>query len=233
MVAYPGDEFHRFWRDTKELQQQLRRMALGAQVPQESIRAMVDSVRIPHESIRAMVDVVRVPEQQWRQMIDATHVLPRGELRETIEAMRIPQQQWRDIIEATRIPQPPWVDLLSAARVPIEDWNVVFRTLRQSMDTGTRSTNWDAVVQEAVTEMEAADDDQGTGEVSWLLRLTFVQQLGLLVAVLKTLDELGKFMADLSGADVSPEVRSGTQVLFATVAVLLMVIELRTGSRDD
>jgi hypothetical protein len=233
-VGFPDDDdLQRHLRDMQRAQEQLRRVTQGFRMPQESVRQMVESLRVPQESIRDITESMRVPQRQWRDLVEASR-LPQQQWRDMVEAVRIPPQQWRAMIEATRIPQQQWRDLLAAPRVPVEDWNRLFASLRSSVTPGGATIDWDAVVEEAATTVREAEASQGEGKASWLLRLTIVDQLALLVAFLQVLDALGTFMADLAGGDdLPPEVRSGMQVLFATVAVLLMVIQLRRKSGDD
>jgi hypothetical protein len=194
---------------------------------------MAESLRLPQQSIRDVAESIRIPQQQWRAMVEATQ-LPKQQWRQMAEALRIPQQQWRAINDATRIPQQQWRELLAAPRVPVQDWNRLFASLRPSVVAAGAAVDWDAAVEGAATTIRDAEASQGEGKASWLLRLTIVEQLGLAVALLQAVDALGKFMVDLAGGDdLPPEVRSGTQVLFATVIVLLLVIQLRSKSGDD
>jgi hypothetical protein len=123
--------------------------------------------------------------------------------------------------------QPDFASMIGTATMPRPAWIGVFDGLREQVGAD--------LYDEALAEFNTAADLAGEadGETWWVLRLRLVVQLALLVPVLQVVDKMSEFMADLAGEDLPPAYRSGTQVLFALAAVLLVFIDAKAEALAD
>lgn len=114
---------------------------------------------------------------------------------------------------------------LFAAVMPRAEWQGVLEPFRDLLSD-------DAAVDGLSDELDEVEPTAGN-QLSWLHRLTFVQQLGLYVAALELLDAVGVLLADAADLEVPAEVRSATQVVFALVGFLLLVMEAQRKDDDS
>jgi hypothetical protein len=128
--------------------------------------------------------------------------------------------------------RPDFSSMIGSVAMPRPAWAGLFDGLREGIGADLRD--------EAVAEFNAAADLAGQDDTGtwWVFRLPLVVQLALLVLALQVVDKASEFMVDLAGGDdLPPAYRSGTQVLFALVAVLLAVIDTKASadaeSADD
>jgi len=119
---------------------------------------------------------------------------------------------------------PDFVSMIGGVAAPRVEWESIFEGLRDEIG---------ADVAEAVAvEFEAAADvaDGVTEDVSWIDRLPVYMQFMLAYAVLEVLFVASEFMGDLTGEDMPPAFRSGTETLFKLLMVLIIYMQARDSS---
>jgi hypothetical protein len=133
---------------------------------------------------------------------------------DTVPVLIAQMADWEWRAPLTMLPNNRWRALLA----PLRGLDPLNSELRAALEVTAR-------------RLGSADDHHlAEVEAGWLVRLPLLHQVALLVAILKVLDEVSKLFATFTGEDVSPEVRAATQTLFAIVAVLLMIMELRSST---
>jgi hypothetical protein len=176
---------------------------------------MVENSRKALDSISGRSAVLDMVENS-RKALDS--ITGRGSLDSIVGA--------RNAIAA--LATPDFASMIGTVAMPRPAWTGLFDGLREGIGAD--------LYDEAVAEFNAAadlagEDDAGTW---WVFRLPLVVQLALLLLALQVVDKTSEFMADLAGGDdLPPAYRSGTQVLFALVAVLLAVIDAKASADDD
>lgn len=139
------------------------------------------------------------------------------------ERLRV-QTNYADAFKTQR-----FADLMQSFTVPRAKWSSLLSDLATAVSDADAFAEFAAELDEA----DAATEVGPPTDVWWVYRLPLVQQYLLYVAALKIVDELSKFMADLVEIDVPTEVRNGTQVLFAVVGFLLLVMEAKSKRPED
>jgi len=152
-----------------------------------------------------------------------------GENRTMIDSIAA-RQQFADVIGADRpfseiVATPGLASLVGAATMPRPAWTSVLEDLRPAIG--------DELYAETAAEFDAASEIAGEGETWWIARLPLVMQIGLLIVVLQALDAAGKFLEDLTGANVPPAYRSGVQFLFTLAIALMGVHQCPRGGRPQ
>jgi hypothetical protein len=117
------------------------------------------------------------------------------------------------------VSQPGFASMVGTAALPRSDWMEVLEGLRGQIGP--------ELYEDGVAGFDTVADvaGEGDGEGWWIERLPMYVQLGLLLFVLQALDQASEFMADLTGDDLPPAYRSGTQLVFALALALLAFIE--------
>jgi hypothetical protein len=120
------------------------------------------------------------------------------------------------------VSQPRFASMVGSAALPRSDWTGVLQGLREQIGS--------ELYDDGITEFDAAADlaGEGDGESWWIERLPMYIQLGLLLFVLQALDKASEFVGDLTGDDLPPAYRSGTQLVFALALALLAIMEQKT-----
>lgn len=122
--------------------------------------------------------------------------------------------------------QPDFASMIGSIAMPRVEWASMLEDLREQIGAD--------LADEVVSEFETAADvaEAVEADVWWVARLPVSMQLGLAFVVLQALDKAEVWLGDLTGEDVPPAYRSGIEVLFALLVVLITYIEAREKAAD-
>jgi hypothetical protein len=133
-----------------------------------------------------------------------------------------------DSLVSGMLGRPSFRSLIGNATLPRAGWSSVLADFTPLVGAGLVGDFGEAI--DAISDTEP---EQGAG-TWWVGRLSTAQQLGLLVAALAVLDKASRFATDLSGErELPPAYYSGTQLLFALVAVLLIYIQAKADEDNE
>lgn len=205
-------------------QKQWQQLAEGVRFPGDAVQDLLKATRSPVADLIKTLDVSR--------SIGTTDAVARSvnynrSIADTvrgIDSVMAGQAYTRSVMDSARL----WRDIAESTRFPRTQWSDLLQTLRVA--TGNAAAIDHAEVELDTVEKSAPEEP---AEVSWLYRLPLIHQVGLLLVALELLDSAGKFLGDATGEEVPPEIQSATQVLFKLVALMILVVQLRTKPPDD
>jgi hypothetical protein len=181
---------------------------------QSALRKMLDSIG-PNSATAKMLDSIG-PNSATAKMLDSVLSRP------SFAAMVGAYKPVDDLFTSPAVASFVGRDTMSPAA-----WSPVLDGLRPAIG--------EELYDDASIEFESASEVAGDsdGATWWVFRLPLHTQLVLLVASLAVLDKMSEFLGDLTGEDVPPAYRSGTQVVFALAALLSYCIGARMEAAKD